>query len=127
MREVSDPIEGQRLAASPDPFTYGSQGEEEARQEKENNDYLMGSYQEMLTSGENVDNNLIAGDLNSYLIQTINGVSIVDPVTGEELIQQMPPTKLMKDEYITIFETWVLNGMPETAEDAEVLVVTETE
>ena len=33
----------------------------------------------------------------------------------------MPPTKLMKDEYIKIFETWVLNGMPETAAEAEAI------
>ena len=94
---------------------------------KENNDYLMQTYQEMLTSGENVDNNLIAWDLNSYLILTLNGESILDPATGEELIQQMPPTKLMKDEYIKIIEAWVLNGMPETAADAEALSLTEQE
>jgi len=33
----------------------------------------------------------------------------------------MPPTKLMKDEYIHLFEIWVLNGMPETAAEAEAL------
>ena len=94
---------------------------------KENNDYFMQTYQEMLTSGDNVDNNLIAGDLNSYLILTLNGESIFDPTTGEELIQQMPPTKLMKNEYIKIFEAWVLNGMPETIADAEELSITEQE
>lgn len=87
---------------------------------KENNDYLMGTYQEMLTTGENAEFNLIAGDLESYLIQTINGESIFDQ-NGEEIIQQMPPTKLMKDEYIQIFEVWVLNGMPETTVEAEAL------
>ena len=88
---------------------------------KENNNYLMQSYQEMLTTGDNEPNNLIAGDMNSYLILTINGGSILDPDTGEEIIQQMPPTKLMKDEYIDLFEIWVQNGMPEAAADAEVL------
>jgi menaquinol-cytochrome c reductase cytochrome b/c subunit len=88
---------------------------------KENNNFLMGSYQEMLTTGDNALNNLIPGDLNSYLILTINGESIYDPASGERLIQQMPPTKLMKEEYIKIFEAWVLNGMPETAADAEAL------
>ncbi len=87
---------------------------------KENNNYLMGSYEEILTTGDNAANNLIAGDLNSYLIQTINGTSIYDE-NGERIIQQMPPTKLIKDEYIKIFETWVLNGMPETAAEAETL------
>ncbi len=89
---------------------------------KENNNYLMGSYQEMLTSGDNADHNLIPGDLDSYLILAINGQSILDE-NGEEIIQRMPPTKMMKEEYIHIFEVWVLNGMPETASDAEALTV----
>jgi len=88
---------------------------------KENNNFLMQTYQEMLTTGDNQGNNLIAGDLNSYLLLTNKGISILDPVSGEEIIQQMPPTKLMKDEYIHLFEIWVLNGMPETAEEAEAL------
>jgi mono/diheme cytochrome c family protein len=94
---------------------------------KENNNYLMGSYEEILTTGDNVDLNIISGDLNSYLIQTINGVSILDPDTGEELIQQMPPTKLMKEEYIKMFEIWVLNGMPETGEVIENQIMEESE
>ena len=89
---------------------------------KENNNYLMGTYQELLTTGDNADNNLIPGDLNSYLIQTNKGVEIFDE-NGERIVQQMPPTKLMKEEYISIFETWVLNGMPETAADAEAMIV----
>jgi len=92
---------------------------------KENNNYLMQSYQEMLSTGDNEANNLIAGDLNSYLILTINGGNILDPDTGEEIIQQMPPTKLMKDEYINLYEIWVQNGMPESAADAEELSVME--
>jgi len=88
---------------------------------KENNNFLMQTYQEMLTTGDNQGNNLIAGDLNSYLLLTNKGNSIFDPDSGEEIIQQMPPTKLMKDEYIHIFEVWVLNGMPETAAEADAL------
>ncbi len=88
---------------------------------KENNNFLMQTYQEMLTTGDNAANNLIAGDLNSYLILTNKGISILDPVSGEEIIQQMPPTKLMKEEYIHLFEIWVLNGMPETAAEADAL------
>jgi len=87
----------------------------------------MQSYQEMLTTGDNEANNLLAGDLNSYLILSINGESILDPDTGEEIIQQMPPTKLMKDEYINLFEIWVQNGMPEAATDAEELMAIEQE
>ena len=94
---------------------------------KENNNYLMGSYQEILTTGDNLEYNLISGDLQSYLIQTIQGNSIFDDETGEELIQQMPPTKLMKEDYIKMFEIWVLNGMPETAADAEALQGEENE
>ena len=82
----------------------------------------MGTYQEILTTGDNADNNLIAGDLNNYLALSIRGEEIFDE-NGERVIQQMPPTKLMKEEYISIFETWVLNGMPETAADAEALIV----
>jgi len=88
---------------------------------KENNNYLMQTYQEMLTTGDNAANNLIAGDLNSYLILTNKGISILDPISGEEIIQQMPPTKLMKEEYIHLFEIWVINGMPETAAEADIL------
>ena len=88
---------------------------------KENNNFLMQTYQEMLTTGDNQGNNLIAGDLNSFLILTNKGISILDPDSGEEIIQQMPPTKLMREEYIHIFEIWVLNGMPETAAEAEAL------
>ncbi|NQS90986.1 MAG: c-type cytochrome, partial [Chloroflexi bacterium] len=55
---------------------------------KENNDYLMGTYQEILSTGDNALNNLIAGDLNSYLTQTIRGNSVLDE-NGEELIQQI--------------------------------------
>jgi len=89
---------------------------------KENNNYLMGTYQEILTTGDNTANNLIAGDLNSYLTLTILGEEIFDE-NGERIVQQMPPTKLMKDKYISIFETWVLNGMPETAADAEAMII----
>jgi mono/diheme cytochrome c family protein len=93
---------------------------------KENNEYLMQTYEEMLTTGDNSENNLIAGDLDSYLIQTINGNPILDPATGEEIIGQMPPTRLLRDEYIKIYEEWVLAGMPETAEDAAALSATAT-
>lgn len=84
---------------------------------KENNEYLMGSYQEILTSGDNAKKNVVAGDLDSYLIVTLQRESIYDE-SGEEIIGPMPPTKAIQDEYIQIFEQWVLNGMPETAEEA---------
>jgi len=96
------------------------------REGKENNHYLMTTYQEMLTTGDSTDQNLSPGDLDSYLIQTINGNIVYDPDTGEEISQQMPPTKLLREEYIRMFERWVLNGMPETAEEAEALSPTPT-
>ena len=96
------------------------------REGKENNHYLMTTYQEILTTGDSADQNLIPGDLDSYLIQTINGNIVYDPDTGEEISQQMPPTKLLREEYIRMFERWVLNGMPETAEEAEALSPTPT-
>ncbi|MCK7526754.1 MAG: hypothetical protein MZV64_58735 [Ignavibacteriales bacterium] len=46
---------------------------------KDNNNYLMTTYEEILTTGDNVDNNIIAGDMNSYLLQTIQGTPIMDP------------------------------------------------
>ena len=96
------------------------------REGKENNNYLMTTYEEMLTTGDSAPNNLIPGDLDSYVIQTINGNTVYDPETGEEISQQMPPTKLIKEEYIRMFEEWVLHGMPETAEEAEALSPTPT-
>jgi len=87
---------------------------------KENNNFLMQTYEEILTTGDQYPNNVIAGDLNSYLIVTINGNPILD-ASGAEIIGQMPPTKQIKPEYIDIFEKWVLAGMPETAEDAAAL------
>lgn len=96
------------------------------REGKENNNYLMGTYQEILNSGDHADNNLIPGDLDSYLIQTINGNAVYNPETGEEISGQMPPTRLMKEEYIAMFERWVKFGMPETAEEAQALSPTPT-
>ncbi len=96
------------------------------REGKENNNYLMGTYEDILHSGDHADKNVIAGDMNSYLIQTINGNAIIDPETGEEISAQMPPTRLMKEDYIRIFEEWVKHGMPQTAEEAQDLGSTAT-
>jgi mono/diheme cytochrome c family protein len=90
------------------------------RSGKENNNFLMQTYEEILTSGDQYPNNVIAGDLNSYLIVTINGNPIPD-ASGAEIISQMPPTKQIKQEYIDMFERWILAGMPETAADAAAL------
>ena len=39
----------------------------------------------------------------------------------EELIGVMPPTKALKPDVIDVFIRWVMNGMPQTAEDAAAL------
>ena len=87
---------------------------------KENNEFLMQSYEEIITTGDNVDNNVIAGDLESYIIVTLYRDSIFD-ASGEEIIGPMPPSKDLKAEYIDMFERWVLAGMPETADEAAAL------
>ena len=80
------------------------------REGRENNNYLMGSYLEVLETGDNAPV-LVAGDENSILLRTLNREE-------QENIGPMPPNKPLKDEYIDVIRRWVLAGMPETAEDA---------
>ncbi len=87
---------------------------------KENNEYLMQTYEEILTTGDNADKNIIAGDLESYIITTLYRESVYDE-SGNEIIGPMPPSKDLKPEYIDMFERWVLAGMPETADEAAAL------
>jgi mono/diheme cytochrome c family protein len=77
---------------------------------KENNNYLMTSYEEMLTTGDNTPV-MISGDANSLLLQLINGHEGTDPKTGNT-IRQMPPSKLLDQKYIDMLTLWVMNGMP---------------
>ena len=72
---------------------------------KKNNNYLMGSYQEILTTGDHTPN-LLAGDLGSNLIRQLHREDV-------EAGGPMPPTRPLKPEWIDIFERWVLAGMPE--------------
>lgn len=88
---------------------------------KENNNYLMGSYGEIIETGDNSPN-MRAGSLESNLIVTLHHELVLD-AAGTEIIGPMPPTKQIKPEYITIFEQWVLAGMPETADEASALQV----
>jgi hypothetical protein len=89
------------------------------REGKENNNYLMTTYQEILTTGDNVEHNIIAGDENSYLLQVIQDTPIMDPEKpDEEMIGVMPPKGHLKPDAIEAFIRWIMNGMPETAEDA---------
>lgn len=77
---------------------------------KENNNYLMGSYEETITTGNNAPN-LIAGDLTNNNIRMLHREDI-------DAGGPMPPTKELKAEYIDMFERWVMAGMPETALEA---------
>ncbi len=91
------------------------------REGKENNNYMMGTYQELLTTGDNAPNNIIAGDpQNSYAIRTMLRESILDD-NGAEIIGPMPPSKEIPEKYIPVFEAWILNNMPETADHAAAL------
>jgi quinol-cytochrome oxidoreductase complex cytochrome b subunit len=92
---------------------------------KDNNNYLMTSYNEILNSGDNKDKNVIPGDPNGYLIQVIQGTPIRDPNDPEkELVGVMPPKGYLKPDELDAFIRWIMNGMPETAEDASELSAT---
>ncbi|MDP1548525.1 MAG: c-type cytochrome [Anaerolineales bacterium] len=92
------------------------------RPDKDNNNYLMTTYEEILTTGDNVANNIIAGDENSYLLQTIQEHVIMNPEKpDEEMIGVMPPSKALKPNVIEVFIRWIMNGMPKTAAEAGVL------
>ena len=77
---------------------------------KENNNYLMGSYEEVMTSGDNAPN-VIPGDLNSNNILMINRQEI-------DAGGPMPPTRALKPEVIDIITRWVAGGAPQTPEQA---------
>lgn len=74
---------------------------------KTNNNYTMGSYEEMMTSGDHAPN-VIPGNLNSNLIRMINRETI-------DAGGPMPPSKTLSPELITMFELWVKAGAPKTA------------
>ncbi|RPJ24861.1 MAG: hypothetical protein EHM33_16415 [Chloroflexi bacterium] len=94
------------------------------REGKENNNYLMTTYEEILTTGDNKDKNVIPGDPDSYLLQVIQDTPIMDPENpSEEMIGVMPPKGHLKPDAIEAFIRWIMNGMPETAEEAAELFV----
>ncbi len=91
---------------------------------KENNNYLMTTYEEILTTGDQKDQNVIPGSPESYLLQVIQDTPIMDPEKpDEELIGVMPPKGHLKPDMIDAFIRWIMNGMPQTAEDAAKLFV----
>jgi mono/diheme cytochrome c family protein len=95
------------------------------REGKDNNDYFMTTYDEILTTGENAEHNVVAGDMNSYLLQTIQQTPILDE-NGEEMIGVMPPKSVLKPDVVDVWIRWIMNGMPRTAEDAAALFVEPT-
>lgn len=79
---------------------------------KDSNNYFMDSYDNILNSGDNAGQNVIAGDMNSYLLQTIQHQAILDEA-GQEIIGVMPPSRQLKADIIDVFVRWVMGGMPE--------------
>ncbi|OQX63833.1 MAG: hypothetical protein B5M51_04595 [Anaerolinea sp. 4484_236] len=89
------------------------------REGKENNNYLMDTYAGILSGGNSAPN-VVAGDMNSNLLQLIQGHELTS--SDGTLIHVMPPNgKPIKDEYIDMFIRWVEAGMPETAAEATAL------
>jgi mono/diheme cytochrome c family protein len=92
---------------------------------KENNNFVMTSYDEILTTGDNHDKDLVKGDETSYLLQVIQGQAILDE-KGEELIGVMPPKGHLPANVIDAWIRWIMNGMPQTAGEAAQLFVAPT-
>jgi mono/diheme cytochrome c family protein len=80
---------------------------------KENNNYFMASYEEVLKTGDNAPN-VTPGDLDNNTVHMIRREEI-------DAGGPMPPTKALKDEFIDMIERWILGGAPETAEEAAAL------
>lgn len=80
------------------------------RSGKTNNNFLMGSYEEFMLSGDNSPN-VIPGDLNNNLIRMLHREEI-------DAGGPMPPSKALKPDLITLFELWVQAGAPHTAAEA---------
>jgi len=97
------------------------------REGKDNNDFLMTSYEEILTTGENKDFNLIPGENyeDSYLLLTIQQIPILDE-NGKQIIGVMPPKTVLKPNVVEVWKLWIKNGMPKTADDAAKLSTTPT-
>jgi mono/diheme cytochrome c family protein len=94
---------------------------------KTNNNYLMTSYEEMLTTGDNKDHNILAGNPDSYVLQVIQGTTISDPQDpAKVMIRTMPPTSPLKPNIIVVFVRWIMAGMPQTPAEAAALSITPT-
>ena len=92
---------------------------------KDNNNYLMTTYDEILTTGDNAPL-ITAGDPDSILLKVIQGQEIKDPQTGEVTIRTMPLNSQLKPDVVDVWVRWVMNGMPQTADEAAALYVPPT-
>ncbi len=91
---------------------------------KENDNFLMDTYDNILHTGDNKDKDVIAGDPNGYLLQVIQGHTIPDPKDPSKvLIRKMPPTGQLQPNVIDALVRWIMAGMPKTAADASQLQV----
>jgi mono/diheme cytochrome c family protein len=94
---------------------------------KENNNFLMDTYDNMLHTGDNKDKDIVAGDPNGYLLQVIQGHPIPDPKDPtKDLIRKMPPNGNLQANIIDAFQRWIMAGMPQTAAEASQLKVETT-
>jgi mono/diheme cytochrome c family protein len=85
---------------------------------KENHNYLMDTYEDVINSGDETPN-IVSGDPESILLKVLQGTPIPDSNDPTvELISQMPPNKLLKENIVDVFMRWVMAGMPNTAADA---------
>ena len=87
------------------------------RPQKVNRSYLMDTYDHILKSGDDAPN-VTAGDMNSILMQLIQGQRAV--VSGDG-IDAMPPNGKLPADVVDVFKRWVAAGMPNTAADAKAL------
>ena len=91
---------------------------------KDNGNFLMTSYEEVLTTGDNMPL-IIAGDENSILLKVIQEQVIKDE-NDEEIIGVMPPKKVLGGDIVDVFLKWIINGMPQTADNAAALFTAPT-
>jgi mono/diheme cytochrome c family protein len=85
---------------------------------KDNNNYLMTTYEEILGMSDNGPA-VIPGDPNSLLLLLIQGQ---EQTAGDgSTIRAMPPNKLLDQKYVDMWTLWILNGAPNTAAEAQAL------
>ena len=84
------------------------------REGKKNNNNFLDTYENTINSGDHAPN-LIAGDLLCNTMQMLNRVE------GLEAGNPMPPTRALPPELVSIYQAWIMAGMPNTTADAAAL------